>query len=776
MKVKLFVGFFFLFILKLQSQTLQVSDNNFTPQELIEDVLFPDNTDCIQNVTVTNSISGNFSNTSSFGYFEGQGSNFSLDRGIVLSTGKLSNVPGPNNYLSDDDAPNWEGDTDLENVLGISNTTNATSISFQFTPQAKNLSFRYLFASEEYRENESTTCDFSDVFGFLIRPLNGSYENIAVVPGTNTPVSVTTVRPDIPNACDALNEQYFGQFNSSNAPINFNGQTKVLTANTDVIAGTTYEIKLVIADDLNFRFDSAVFIEADSFNLGVDLGQDLTEDRALCNDESTLLEVDENLTDINWFFNDNPIAQDVNQLSVNATNPGAGTYRVEATLPSGCIAEDEIEIEFQQIDGLQDLSLQQCDDDNDGLANFNLFTINQIINELNNELTVEDYYSTVNEAEDQTNPINDPQNFITTSVDQQIFVNVSNQSGCTKVVSVELVVTNNFYEQANIVACHEEGVPVVAYGYSETLAQIANTIGQEQSAISLHATQQDAAFNKDQLVSSFIEIPQDELPKTLYARVEPEFDCTGLTEIRFFKTESPELETINEDVVICEDDQDGITLDTGLASDDDLSFLWSNGATSPSINVTEAGTYSVTVNKDAGISGNNTQCSVSTDFNVIASSKASITTELGGSPGNYQVAIGAEGIGNYEFALNSTTEFQDDNVFRLTEATNTVFVRDKNGCGLVSKDINVVQFNDFFTPNGDGYNDIWQPVKNEGQKQQIRKIDIFDRYGKLIKRLQGNDISWDGRLNGKPLPSNDYWYQAFFSNGERFTGNITLKR
>ena len=317
----------------------------------------------------------------------------------------MTNVPGPNNNLSDDDAPNWVGDTDLENVLGISNTTNATSITFQFTPQANNLSFRYLFASEEYRENESTTCDFSDVFGFLIRPLNGNYQNIAVVPGTNTPVSVTTVRPDILNACDALNEEYFGQFNDSNAPINFNGQTEVLTANTDVVAGTTYEIKLVIADDQNFRFDSAVFIEADSFNLGVDLGQDLIGDRALCSDESTLLEVDDDLNDVDWFYNDNPIAQNVNQLDVNANDFGTGIYRVEATLPSGCVAEDEIEIEFQQIEELSNLSLQQCDGNGDGLANFNLFSINQIVAQQNQSLTVDDYYETEDDALQEINPI-----------------------------------------------------------------------------------------------------------------------------------------------------------------------------------------------------------------------------------------------------------------------------------------------------------------------------------------------------------------------------------
>ena len=776
MKIKLFLGFFFFLALKIQSQAIQVSDANFTPQELIEDVLFPDNTDCIQNINVNNAVSGTFSNTSSFGYFQSSGSGFSLEKGIVLTTGRLTNVPGPNDNLSDDDAPNWTGDSDLENVLGISNTTNATSITFQFTPQANNLSFRYLFASEEYRENESTTCDFSDVFGFLIRPLNGNFENIALVPGTNTPVSVTTVRPDILNECDALNEEYFGQFNNSNAPINFNGQTEVLTANTDVVAGTTYEIKLVIADDQNFRFDSAVFIEADSFNLGVDLGQDLIGDRALCNDENTLLEVDDDLADVDWFFNDNPIAQNVNQIDVNATDFGAGTYTVEATLPSGCIAEDEIEIEFQQIDNLSNLSLQQCDGNGDNLANFNLLSINQIVTQQNQSLTVDDYYETVDDAFQEINPIDDPQNFSTTSIDQQIYINIVNDNGCNSVESVDLQVTDFEFDQVNIVVCPENETSPISYGFVETMNQVAESINENQSNLSLHPTKADAAFNMNQIVSSFIEIAEEELPKTLYVRVQSDFDCAGLIPVKFFKLDPPELNSTDEDFLLCENQQNGVTLDPDIEPEDSITFTWSNGATTPTITVSEAGTYSVTVDQVNAVDGQNLVCSSTSTFNVVLSSIADVSTEITGVSGNNQVIITAEGIGDYEFALNNTNNFQDDNQFQLTQPRNTIYVRDKNGCGIVSQEVEIVQFNEFFTPNGDGYNDIWEPVKNQTTKQQIKRIDIFDRYGKLIKRLTGSDFTWNGFFNGKPLPSNDYWYQVIFTSGEKATGNITLKR
>jgi len=776
MKSFYFILVYFILIGQTQSQVIQIIDDSFTPQELIEDVLFPDNTNCIQNVSLNNAVSGNFSNTSSYGYFQSSSSGFSLDKGIVLSTGKLTNVPGPNDNLSDDDAPGWMGDSDLENILGITNTTNATSISFQFTPQADNLSFRYIFASEEYRENEPTTCDFSDVFGFLIRPLNGSFENIAVVPGTDTPVSVTTVRPDILNACDALNEEYFGQFNDSNAPINFNGQTDVLTAQTDVVAGTTYEIKLVIADDQNYRYDSAVFIEADSFNLGLNLGQDLIGDQSLCVDENALLEVDDNLTDIEWFVNDNSVAQNVNQLNVTASEYGEGTYRVIATLPSGCIAEDEIEVDFQQIENLSELSLEQCDDNNDGLAHFNLLSINQLVAQQNQNLMIDDYYETENDALQQINPIEDLQSYTTSQINQEIFVSIVNSNGCSSVSSVELQVNNQFFEQVNIADCSAIESSNISFGFSETMNQIADSINENQSDISLHITQADAAFNLNPLQTGSIDIPQEELPKTLYARVQSNFDCAGIVPVKFFKLTPPEFPTLDEDILLCENQQEGVLLNPQIVNDDSVSFIWSNGAVTPTITVSEPGAYSVTVDQVTDIGDESITCSASNTFEVVSSSIAEVSTEITGAPGNYQVLITVEGIGDYEYALNNTENFQDTNQFQLTQSNNTFYVRDKNGCGIISKEIEIVQFNEFFTPNGDGYNDVWEPVKTQTTKQQIKRIDIFDRYGKLIKRLTENDFIWDGKFNGKKLPSNDYWYQAIFKNGHQLTGNITLKR
>ena len=99
-----------LFILSLcvsalvSAQNMNVDAQTYTPQQLIEDILIDSN--CIQNVVVTNVVGGNFNGTDqSYGYFDATGTGFPFDRGIVMSTGRLANVPGPNNSLSDDNAP-----------------------------------------------------------------------------------------------------------------------------------------------------------------------------------------------------------------------------------------------------------------------------------------------------------------------------------------------------------------------------------------------------------------------------------------------------------------------------------------------------------------------------------------------------------------------------------------------------------------------------------------------------------------------------------------------
>ncbi|MES2409985.1 MAG: choice-of-anchor L domain-containing protein [Bacteroidota bacterium] len=326
------------------------TDEIHTPLQLVENVLINSGCASVSNVSVSG---GNFTTgEKSWGYFSANGSTFPFAEGVILSTGKIINAQGPNISISDDTESGWTGDADLNTALGISNSINATVLEFDFIPLGNQISFDYIFASEEY--HGTATCTYSDGFAFLLKEVGSpTYQNLALIPSTAIPVKVTSVHPDIPGACSAQNEQYFDAFNPNEYPTNFNGQTKVLTAQSAVIPGHQYHIKLVIADEGNYRYDSAIFLKGSSFEFGVDLGPDRTfaNNNPICPNESLTLDVTTpvGVQLYQWNFNGNPIIGETGStLTFNPpyTSAQNGTYSLTTTYSPSCTTVAEIDLDF----------------------------------------------------------------------------------------------------------------------------------------------------------------------------------------------------------------------------------------------------------------------------------------------------------------------------------------------------------------------------------------------------------------------------------------------
>lgn len=272
------------------SQPITVNSSSHTVPQLVNSVLI--NSPCAEATNITWRTGTNFGSVNGIGYFQNTNPNFPMQSGVVLSTGNALNAASTNNSMLNDGNEAWEGDANLEATLaaaGIQMTsTNATVLEFDFTPISSNFSFDFIFASEEYGNFQ---CQYSDAFAFLLTNINtGVTTNLAVVPNTNIPISVVTIRDYLYNSsCTSVNEEYFGRFNGgsnmASSAINFNGQTKVLTASSVLTPDVPYHIKLVIADRGDYQSDSAIFISSNSFNIGQNvLGPDLTEanNSALC--------------------------------------------------------------------------------------------------------------------------------------------------------------------------------------------------------------------------------------------------------------------------------------------------------------------------------------------------------------------------------------------------------------------------------------------------------------------------------------------------------------
>ncbi|MFV8368082.1 choice-of-anchor L domain-containing protein [Flavobacterium sp. LB2R40] len=274
------------------SQSITVSTTQYSIDQLINQVLI--NSPCVLGSNITSRTGIAFGSSNGIGYFENTNSGFPFSNGVVLSTGDVTKIPGPNTNILSDGTSAWLGDSDLEaNLLSQSgitiNSINASYIEFDFQPKTPNFDFSFLFASEEYGTSQ---CNFSDAFAFLLKDVTagGTSVNLAVIPNTNLPVSVETIRDDTYNAnCPSANPSYFGAFNSNGfgPAINFNGQTiSMIASATGLDINHVYRIKLVIADGgNNTGYDSAIFLEANSFNIGQDvLGLDYTEanNSAIC--------------------------------------------------------------------------------------------------------------------------------------------------------------------------------------------------------------------------------------------------------------------------------------------------------------------------------------------------------------------------------------------------------------------------------------------------------------------------------------------------------------
>lgn len=773
--MKYYICFFIFFIsLHVFSQNIHVDSQTYSPQQLIEDVLI--NSNCIENVNVTNVVGGNFgSSDESYGYFNASGSTFPFQSGIVLSTGRLSQVEGPNTSLSDDDAPNWNGDTDLENALNENNTFNATIIEFEFTSTANFISFRYLFASEEYQENNSNTCEYSDLFGFLIRNVNETqYTNIALIPNTQTPVKVTTVHPEIPNGCSAQNETYFGRWNNASAPINFNGQTAVLTASASTIPNETYHVKLVIADEQNYRYDSAVFLEASSFELTTDLGADrlLSTNNPLCENEILTLNALQTGNNTYKWFKDG--VEILGEKSETFTVIETGTYNVEVNLENGCTSYGEVKVEYSPKPITNPNYLSLCDNDNDGITFFDLHLADPFFSPSNlPTLNVIDFYLTENDAIQNTAPITNPNSFINTTPLQVIYARLENQYSCYIVETLTLEANYTSSNVKYIETCDDDDDGFALFNLNDLRIQIQPEVSSD-AEITFYSTYDDAANHTNQLDDSYTN--STPYSQDIYVKAQDIY-CELFTTISLNLSNKPKL-LENEVILYCLNNYpETITVDSGLLNglENNPTFEWffNNSRileNTSSIEVNESGTYTVNVSFSNG-------CSATRNIVLNESNLATIESiDILQAPSNNTVSVNVSGEGEYQFALDSSI-FNDGNIFtNVSPGFHTIYVLDKNGCDTIEKEIAVLGFPKFFTPNNDGFNDTWKPIGINSTFNSNFKINIFNRFGKLLKTITTPETGWDGTFTGKLLASDDYWYTASLPNGLLYKGHFSLKR
>lgn len=197
-----------------------------------------------------------------------------IAEGIIISTGKVFDAKGPNRRANSTYNIGTRGEHGLESIAkGM--TFDAAYLEFDFQPEMETVIFNFVFGSEEYTEYVNS--QFNDVFAFWISgPGYKGVKNLAVVPKNGAPITVNTIN-HISNRFNYIDNNPFdrlGNLKPEKTPnlhpdllrgYEYDGFTTLLSAEARVRPGEVYHIKIAIADVSDGRYDSAVFLEGNSF-------------------------------------------------------------------------------------------------------------------------------------------------------------------------------------------------------------------------------------------------------------------------------------------------------------------------------------------------------------------------------------------------------------------------------------------------------------------------------------------------------------------------------
>ncbi len=451
--------------------------------------------------------------------------------------------------------------------------------------------------------------------------------------------------------------------------------------------------------------------------------------------------------------------------------------RISNIANPNCYDTTEIPVTINLLPTTSDATLIQCDTDNpsDGITLFNLEQALPQVTGGNTGNTITFHLDQIN-AEMGTNLITNTTSYINTTNNQVLYVRaIDPTTNCIRITTLTLNTVPLGVADIIIEQCDDDGTEDGFYSFdlntiqNTILTTIPTPLG---SLVNFYASENDALLEENSLSTPFVNTTAN--TQIIYARIENTNNCFGISNITLQVHELPNIE-VEATQSLCENES--VTLTPAILSGDisEFTYLWSTGETSPTINVGMDGTYTVVVTNING-------CEKTRTIEVTLSNPATIESiEIDDAVDNNTVTINVTGLGDYEYAIevnNELSNYQDSSTFtNVPPGFHRVFIRDKNGClPITIEDIAVVGFPDFFTPNGDSFNERWNVRGISSTHLGNSLIYIFDRYGKLLTKVSPTGLGWDGVYNKTPMPSSDYWYRVELEDGRILTGSFSLKR
>ncbi|MFO8087851.1 MAG: choice-of-anchor L domain-containing protein [Bacteroidales bacterium] len=712
-------------------------DTSYTPQQLVHNFLIG------QGV-----IASNISYTGvpeSIGYFDNGGTtNLGLDSGIVLASGDVTLIPNQTTGSAGKNI-NLPGNSLLQSLIPNFTTYDAVLIEFDFIPVSDTIKFRYIFGSEEYPEFVNSS--YNDVFGFFItsgiNPNTGTFynnENIALIPGTTTPVTIDNVN-------SGSNSQYYidNQYGSS---IEYDGFTTVLTAWAKVIPCTNYHIVIGVADAGDHIYDSGVFLEAYSFSSNT-----IIIEKTFSSSVDTMAVEGCNDATITFRLPQTKNTNTVIPLSYAGTATAGVDYNSlpsSITIPAG---QDSASITITALyDGITE-PLETID------IIFQRNCTNDTVHAY-----IKNYDAMVTTTTPDTTLCSGPATLTTTTQNGIAPYSYNWSNGDTTNTSFINPTTTTTYTVSTTDQCNNTVVDttVVQVSYP-VITPIHDSICQGDTAIltALVPGAQTYNWSTGDTTDTIYVSPNSTTAYTV--TVTDSLGCPDTDTVYAVVNPSPNV-TVSPDTIICEGTT--ATLDAHGAAD----YLWSTGATSPSINVTPTSdqTYSV-------IGSNNFGCldSASTTVSLNPYANASISAPKDTICRGESITLDASGGNSFLWSTGETSSSLSVSP-DITKQYDVIVSNVTNGTACPDTayhTVHVVRCNTYYTPNafspnGDGQNDIFKVI---GQFKNVTAFEliIYDRWGKIAFKTQDYSEGWDGTGmdTGEPLPVGTYVYHISITEG-----------
>ena len=448
--------------------------------------------------------------------------------------------------------------------------------------------------------------------------------------------------------------------------------------------------------------------------------------------------------------------------------------------------------------------LKQCDDDTDAISDFNLTEANVSISTQNN-LTYT-YFLTQTDAQNNTNQITNDTAY-TSPNNGVVWARIENENGCIRTTQINLIVSATqipaTFQKIKLEECDDfinasdpdnDGIDYFDLNVA-TNDPIIGILAQfpisSNLIVTYYESQADALAEINAIDTTNPDGFRNTVPnlQNIWVRIDSNVnnDCVGLGQyLDLIVNPLPDF-NLNPLEILCVQPGTGVgnfAINATPTTPGNYTYSWTPtnpettaGQENAIFNASSNGIYKVVVTNTI------TSCfkEGQTEIQISSAPQAvevQLVSDIFASGLSTIQAVVIGGFGTYEYSLDQIN-WQISPIFaNLENDIYTIYARDINYCGEKnSNPITTISYPNYFTPNGDGYNDNWS-IKGLTPEFEA-KIYIFDRYGKLLKQIDAYGNGWDGKFNGTEVPSTDYWFKIEYKEDgvqKEFKSHFSLKR